>query len=538
VIGVRHRWRWGVALVAGACLVGCAGGRPAPSAADHDRPRTGSGHAQVDAIALILPPVIDGRLDEGIWQHTPPYSDFAALGGRRGPARRRTEFRIAYDAGNLYIALACPTDTSIGAPKVRHWQDDQEGIDEDESCCVRLWPDPDRPDVCLEVKVNPRGVVSDALRYEGWPMRSTGWDGPTQAAARILPGRWQAELRIPLVRLGIPDRPWHVNVIRHDALAEERASLAPRPADPKTTSVSARPIDSPRALLRWPVPARPFLTGPLPIRQLRLTGTREAVKRWRATSAVVAVSDKHATEGRHALEVSFQVAGGSIRFAPAEASFSGWETLRFDVFVGGDEPIVLGVRLRDVLGRTRTGWLVARPKANDVILPLDLLGAGLRLRGIKALELLSRSPVKVWVDHIRLQEDTISCHELPHRPARPTRSSLSVEIDQAVVGGPSAETPVAVDVTVPLFLTQKVRRLERRQTGSGGRMTFGPEAFAGHDARDPVRVMGFVQKDGQGYFAFRELRLSRTAESITFGVRDFPPAVSASPAASAVGSSR
>ena len=47
-----------MAMAAGACLVGCTGGRPAPSAADHDRPRTGSGYAQVDAIALILPPVI------------------------------------------------------------------------------------------------------------------------------------------------------------------------------------------------------------------------------------------------------------------------------------------------------------------------------------------------------------------------------------------------------------------------------------------------------------------------------------------------
>jgi hypothetical protein len=521
-------------VVATLAVFSCEQPQPTTAPSDaHGAPR-GRGHTQVDAIAVILPPVIDGRLAEGIWQHTPAYSDFVVIGRGAEPALRRTEFRIAYDAANLYIAMTCPTDTSIGPPKVRHWQDDDEAIGEDESCRVLLWPEPNRPNTAIEVTVNPQGVVLDARRHQNYPLTSTVWDGPTQAEATISRGAWHAELRVPLRRLGVPDRPWHVNVIRYDALAKQQSSLAPPPASSAPTSgIGKNPsgftdrsaldrVPQGRATLRWPAPARPFTTGPLPIRRLRLADMEGTLSAWRTENANVTASDQHVVDGRRSLRVTCHAGGGRIALTPQQETFSGWDTLRLGIFVDGGSAAALAIRLRDILGRSSAGWFFARPGANDVVLPLDLLGAGLRLRHIKAVELLSPADVTLWLDHLRLEEDSLSYHERAHRPVRPSRSNLEVRFDPDIVADSTSTPPIAVDVTVPLFRTQKVRRLERRTTRVAEPMMFGRHAFAGHDARDPVRITAFLKKGEQGVFAFREQRLTATSQVVTFGAKDFP----------------
>jgi len=479
------------------------------------------GHESVQAIPVILPPLIDGKLDEGIWQQPPSYSNFVVVGGANRAPRRRTTFRIAYDAANLYMALTCPTDTSIGPPRVRHWQDDDEAIDEDESCRVLLWPEPDQGSVYFEFTINPQGVVCDAKRYRDYPLSSAGWDGPTRAAAVIGQGVWQAELMVPLRHVGIPDKPWYINVIRHDALAEERSSLWPvgatsRPAPEET---ARRP---PGASLIWPAPARPFVTGPLPIRQLVLDDMEDAPKGWEAWGAAVLGSSEHVARGRRSLEVRFVEAGGRISRSLQQPNLSGWQTIRFSLFVEGPEEVAFGVRLRDAAGRIGTAWFLASAGANDVSLPLQSLGAGLQLRSIKVLEFLSGQPVRVWLDGVRLQEDAISFHEQPGHPVRQSRSSLEVRIDPTVLARPMSTPSVAVDVIVPLFGTQKVRRLERRCPVMTERLNVAAEEFSGHDARDPIRIVAFFRMNGQDYLAFRERHLSQPLEVVTFGPGDFP----------------
>jgi hypothetical protein len=496
------------------CVAGCGDpqrgtGSQAVRPADQGR-----GHADVQAIAVILPPMIDGKLEEGIWRHTPGYSDFVALGGEPRPPLRRTEFRIAYDAANLYVALSCEIDASIGIPKARHWQDDDEGVSEDESCRIVLWPDPAPAGVYYEVAVNAEGVVCDARRHWGWPLSSTGWNAPVQVAVAKSVGAWHAELQMPLKWLGIPDRPWHINVIRNDTAANERSSLAP----PPTTSAAGRPA---LAILRWPVPALPLVTGPLPIRQLIVDDMETSTPARRTLAATVSTSDLHMISGRRSLQLDYKQSGGAVSWSLRHNDFSGWQVLRFGIFVDGASPIDMGVRLRDVFGRASTMWFLARPGSNDVILPLDLLGVGLLLRNIKTLDVLSRAPATVWIDHVRLVEDTLSHHERPHRPERPSRSSLAISVDPRVVAG-AAPTPLAVDGIVPLFGTRKVRRLQYRTATPAWPVTFEPEALAGHDLRDPLRVFAFFRHDRQGYLACREVRLEQMQEEVVLGPDDFP----------------
>src|SRR5690349_19755962 len=60
--------------------------------------------------------VLDGRLDEPVWQQVEPATDFIQNQPRPGePARFRTEVRFLYDDTNLYVAVTCfqPADTPI-----------------------------------------------------------------------------------------------------------------------------------------------------------------------------------------------------------------------------------------------------------------------------------------------------------------------------------------------------------------------------------------------------------------------------------------
>jgi len=468
---------------------------------------------------VILPPIIDGRLDEGIWQQPSGYSGFLVQGQPDRPARRQTVFRVAYDAANVYLALSCPTDTSIGPPKIRHWQEDDEAIDEDESCRVLLWPEPNQENVHYEFTINPQGVVCDARRHGGFPISSAAWNGPTRAAATVGRGIWEAELMVPLQQLGIPDKPWRINVIRHDALAEERSTLVPT-----FMPTSAAPVGTscPNALLTWPVPAKPFLTMPLPVRFVRLADMEDSADAWQASGALHVLSESHVFSGRRSLEVRFQPGGGRIGRGFQQTNFSGWHTLKFDLFLEGDGSAPLAAVLHDAAGRTRTIWFFLRPGTNDVALPLGYFGAGLQLRSIKTLELVSRDAAHIWLDNIRLEEDLLSYHELSNRPARQSKSNLVVLVHADLSALPMTTPSLALDVTVPLFGTQKVRRLERRNPTRTHRFVFQSDDFVGHDVRDPVKVAAFFRMDGQDYVAFRLVRLSQANEQIEFTMADFP----------------
>src|SRR5262245_29555562 len=48
---------------------------------------------------------VDGKLDDAIWAQARPVTDFWQTSPREGePATERTEVRVAYDVGALYVA--------------------------------------------------------------------------------------------------------------------------------------------------------------------------------------------------------------------------------------------------------------------------------------------------------------------------------------------------------------------------------------------------------------------------------------------------
>jgi uncharacterized protein DUF5916 len=67
-----------------------------------------AGQTRVRAIHLTAPIRLDGRLDEEVYQITPPISDFIQTIPREGqPASEKTDAWVMYDDNNMYVSCRC-----------------------------------------------------------------------------------------------------------------------------------------------------------------------------------------------------------------------------------------------------------------------------------------------------------------------------------------------------------------------------------------------------------------------------------------------
>jgi hypothetical protein len=71
-------------------------------------PEEGGGPQTARAHRVIEPPVIDGVVDEEVWQAMEPASNFVQQEPNEGaPATEPTEVRFGYDNNNLYVGIIC-----------------------------------------------------------------------------------------------------------------------------------------------------------------------------------------------------------------------------------------------------------------------------------------------------------------------------------------------------------------------------------------------------------------------------------------------
>jgi uncharacterized protein DUF5916/cellulose/xylan binding protein with CBM9 domain len=160
----------------------------AVTTAGEDRPR-------IEPLRAQEPPVIDGRLDDAVWQ-TPslPETDWLTynpLNGDRIP--QRTEVRVAYDDRNLYFAFRCidPEPAKVRGTLSRRdnvWNDDWVGLSLDSV---------GNGQASYDLFVNPLGVQGDILNTPSAGENSAPdfvWD----SAGRRTERGYEAEIRVPL----------------------------------------------------------------------------------------------------------------------------------------------------------------------------------------------------------------------------------------------------------------------------------------------------------------------------------------------------
>src|SRR5258707_1343193 len=165
---------------------------PSPKSAPEPAPPT-----SVAATRAAIPPVIDGKDDDAVWQQAPRITQFRVFRPTDGAIPKfQTEARVAFDAHNLYVFVRAfdPHPDSIVALLAR-----RDVMTPSDVISIFIDSYHDRR-TGYEFDVNPAGVKVDAAIFQDGN-EDMAWDGVWEVATRIDLGGWTAEYRFPLSQL-------------------------------------------------------------------------------------------------------------------------------------------------------------------------------------------------------------------------------------------------------------------------------------------------------------------------------------------------
>ncbi len=213
---------------------------------------------QVTAVRTPEPPVIDGRVDDEVWQRAPVIDTFWQRRPDEGdPATERTEVRILYDDNALYISFIC-YDRNPDEIVRRLTRRDRDVPSDRVS--IGIDSDFDRKTAFI-FEVNAAGVMRDFFMYDDGNETDMNWDGLWQAEVATRPDGWSAEFKIPYQALRFSDQDehiWGINFAREIDRKNEWVfwSLIPREARGWVSRFGIlqgiHNIDPPRSLLFLP----------------------------------------------------------------------------------------------------------------------------------------------------------------------------------------------------------------------------------------------------------------------------------------------
>jgi hypothetical protein len=152
---------------------------------------------EVTAVSEASALLLDGDLTDEVWQRAPRVSGFLQREPKEGAAATyQTEFRVAYDANHLYVAVRAldPEPARLVGHLTRRDV-------ESPSDWIRVVIDSfhDRR-TAFEFAVNPAGVKQDRYWFDD-ANQDLGWDAVWDVGIRREERGWQAEFRIPFSQL-------------------------------------------------------------------------------------------------------------------------------------------------------------------------------------------------------------------------------------------------------------------------------------------------------------------------------------------------
>lgn len=153
--------------------------------------------AEAVAVPLTSPIVLDGRLNEEIWQQAPTIVDFVQREPAEGaPATMRTEAHIAYDNDALYVAVRANDTDADRIVGILTRRDQRSPSD-----WIRIVVDSyfDRRSA-YEFGVNPVGVKTDRYYFNDG-QSDDSWDAVWDVEVERDGAGWRAEFRIPFSQL-------------------------------------------------------------------------------------------------------------------------------------------------------------------------------------------------------------------------------------------------------------------------------------------------------------------------------------------------
>jgi hypothetical protein len=166
-----------------------------------------------DAVRTDAFPVIDGRLDEPLWQRATIVDDMHEVRpDEYGDPSEETRFFVIYGDDAMYIgAEFLDSEPDRMVAKVMRLGDFSEG---DDSLKIILDPfNAGRSGYIFHL--NPNGIRGDAL-FRNVTEPYWEWEGIWQAAARVTENGWMAEMAIPFKTLSFnpANETWGINFNR------------------------------------------------------------------------------------------------------------------------------------------------------------------------------------------------------------------------------------------------------------------------------------------------------------------------------------
>jgi len=159
------------------------------------------GGKRMTATTTPAPPILDGLVDDDVWELAEVVTDFLQREPVEGATpSQRTEVRILYDDENIYLGFIMHDDEPdrILAQDLRR----DSRLQTDDTIAVLFDTFHDHRNGFL-FRVNPLGTKYDTTLKDETQLNSS-WDERWEAAAQITETGWQAEMVIPFKILRFP----------------------------------------------------------------------------------------------------------------------------------------------------------------------------------------------------------------------------------------------------------------------------------------------------------------------------------------------
>ncbi len=169
---------------------------------------------EIKAVYTENAPVIDGYLNDDVWNHAPVIDELFQREPNTGEAAsKKSEFYFLYDHHNIYIGIRC--------------FDDPESISSKELSRDGDLGEEDRIQIIFDTymdgrsgywfQIGPRGSIGDALVNENGKEFNKSWDGLWDGKAKITEYGWEGELIIPFKTMGFrkDNDTWGLKIIRY-----------------------------------------------------------------------------------------------------------------------------------------------------------------------------------------------------------------------------------------------------------------------------------------------------------------------------------
>ncbi len=193
--------------------------------------RDADGRVTVRAVRIAEPIVVDGRLDDPIYQVVPAIDGFVQqLPDEGAPATEPTEFWLLFDDDNVYVSARC-WDSHPERMVANEMTRDARGIWRNDSLSVLFDTFHDRRNG-MAFMTTPLGGLLDNLVTDERNV-NLDWNTVWDAKASVFEHGWMVEMVIPFKSLRFQAggaQTWGINVSRRIQWKNETSFLSPVPA--------------------------------------------------------------------------------------------------------------------------------------------------------------------------------------------------------------------------------------------------------------------------------------------------------------------